>query len=1000
MNPRRPVPQVVFNGKSPAAIPTTRSLSTIPDWFWALLVIALGSAWFARVSLPVIVQAELALGRADFGSARLVATQELRTHARSDRALVVAGSASMAMQDISSAQAYFQRVSSNDPRLDSMAQQYLGRIALNAGHVLRAEELLLKSLHIVPNDAAVQDQLIYLLTLEGRGWEARALALDRLRSGVVTANYLMIVSRHDRSLEMASQYAQRCLAAVPTEPLPRLALAQQAWRDNQTQLAKELLRPVIEKHPGLLEAHALLGQIAAETGTQEEFDQACDRLPPTAQSHPDIWVNRGIAAEKWGRAEGAARCYWEALLLNPNLAGANYRLSQSLVSLGHPEQACPFAERAQKLTKLTLEMSSLSGKSNVEILPSIVSQLESLGRHWEAAGWCHTLLQETNLQPAWARATQARLYGSLTSSSSVTVASHDPARKIDLSRYPLPTRHRDSPPLAPSQLNTPSTRIAFRDDSARLELNFTYLNGAGQGDLESMLEMNGGGIAVLDYDGDHWPDVFFTQGGNLPPAHFDPSCCDQLFRNSGASDGPPVNQPFVNVTNAAGLRDAGFGQGVTVGDFDNDGFPDLYVGNIGTNQLYRNNGDGTFTDATTSSGTQAGGWTSSCVLADFNQDGLPDLYVVTYLGGGNIFQPCNKRVRPRCSPLNYVAEPDRFYLNAGDGRFTDMTANHGLVAPEGRGLGVVAADFDDSRRLSLFVANDMTPNFFFINRTTSPDSIQFDEQALLSGLALDHRGQAKACMGIAAGDFNQDGLLDLFVTNFYRQSNDLYMQEPDHSFRDLSREAKLFDPSFAMLGWGTQSLDADLDGLPDLVVTNGHVHDPVDAKIPYRMPPQFFRNLSGGKFAEVPADQLGEFFQQKLLGRSLARLDWNRDGREDICISHLNDPVTLLTNRTDRPGNFLSLQLIAVNSARDAIGTKVRVTTGAKVTTQQLTAGDGFHASNERQLVFGFGSSTFADSVEVTWPSGLRQEFPHLDFNQKWLLIEQRSPQAISTAQQ
>jgi tetratricopeptide (TPR) repeat protein len=956
--------------------------------------------WYALAVSSRIVQAELALGRGDVRSAIVLAVEELRTHPNSDRALMIAGSASLAMQDFGSAMGYFGQVSANDKRLSARSQRERGQIALNSGHMVLAEELLRKSLLTAPGDSTTLDQLIYLLTLEGRGWEAREMIFDRLRSGAVSVNYLVIAARPDRSLEISTQYSGRCLVVAPDEPLPQLALAQKAWRDNNAPLARELVERVLEKHPELIEAHALLCRVIVETGTSEEFQAVCDRLPETAQGHPEIWSSRGIWAENQGQTEAAARCYWESLQLNPNLPNANYRLSQTLVKLGKPDVAVPFAERAQQLAKLSLEMTSLSNGVDLQTLPEIISQLESLGRDWEAAGWCQMTFPKSGPQPAWAKQAQARLCSRLFASTSYTTPAQDPSRHIDLSHFALPILRNVRHPTAPSLPGSPSkAKIAFQDDASLAGLVFTYQNGASQGNLESMLEMNGGGVAVLDYDGDHWPDVFFTQGGALPPAPFDPAQSDQIFRNrGGTSAGNPATLPFQNVTRAAGIQDVGYGQGVTVGDFDNDGFPDLYVGNIGVNQLYRNQGDGTFLDVTSGSQTPGGGWTSSCVLADFNLDGLPDLYAVTYLGGDGPFTPCNKNVRPRCAPLNYPAEPDRFYLNLGDGRFQDLTEKHGLSASNGRGLGVVAADFDGSRRLSLFVANDMSANFYFHNQTSSPETIQFEEQALLSGLAFDQLGQSKACMGIAAGDYNQDERLDLFVTNFYRQANDLYVQSSDGTFRDRSRESKLFDPSFLVLGWGTQFLDGDLDGHPDLIVANGHVHDPVDPQIPYAMPAQFFHNLGNGMFAELPAEQLGEFFERRLLGRSLARIDWNRDGLDDVCLSNLNEPAALLTNRTDQPGRFLSFRLVAVDTARDAIGAKVRISIGQHVWTQQLTAGDGFQASNERRLVFGLGSQQTVESIEVLWPSGLIQAIGSLSSNREWLLVEKQVPIDVSAS--
>lgn len=998
MKPRKPTPRAAQASGNPG---TTRTMNAARVdsasrgvWIVTFLAIVSTCIWYYIAASSVIVQAELALGRGDILNALGLASQELRTHPDSDRALMVAGSASLARKDLGTAKACFERVSDKRPQLFALAQRESGQIALNAGYPFLAEGLLRRSLQITPNDVQTQNQLIYLLTLEGRIWEARELIFEQLRAGVVSVNYLVLASRPDRILESSTKYAEQCLLNAPHEPLPRLVLAQQAWRENQWQVARRHLEQVLEKHPDLLEAHALLSRMIAESGTPQEFEQVIKQLPPNSQTHPEIWLSQGLFAENHHQTEAAARCFWEALRLNPNLADANSRLARALIALKRPEDAHPFAERAKQLMTLSLELVALTNKYDSQTLPPIISQLESLGRYWEAAGWCQLVLQEKGPPPAWARQTQARLCGNLSSSLSYTAPALDPSRQLDLSHYALPTFHVD-PPLPPSLPQNSGTmaKITFQDDAVSAGLAFTYRNGAAEDDTESMFEMNGGGVAVLDYDGDNWPDVYFTQGGNLPPASLDSTQTDQLFRNrAGKPDGSADNTSFQNVTATAKLRDAGYGQGITVGDFDNDGFADLFIGNIGRSQFYHNNGDGTFSDVTSLTETQAVGWASSCVLADVNQDGWPDLYVVTYLGGDTPYTPCRKRATPRCSPLNYPAEPDRFYLNLGDGRFQDLTGKNGLAAPEGRGLGVVAADFDGSRRLSLFVGNDMSANFFFRNTTTAPDGFQVEEQALLSGLAFDYLGHAKACMGIAAGDYNHDERLDLYVTNFYRQSNDLYTQQPDGTFRDLSREAQLFGPSYLVLGWGTQFLDADLDGFPDLMITNGHVHDPMDLTIPYFMTAQFFRNQGDGKFAEPPLEQLGAYFQQKLLGRSLARLDWNRDGREDVCISHLNDPAALLTNRTRDAGNFLALRLVARNSARDAIGTKIRVSIGEQRITNQLTAGDGFHASNERKLIVGLGSHKVADAVEVHWPSGLQQTFRGLKLNREWLLIEQNMP--------
>ena len=241
------------------------------------------------------------------------------------------------------------------------------------------------------------------------------------------------------------------------------------------------------------------------------------------------------------------------------------------------------------------------------------------------------------------------------------------------------------------------------------------------------------------------------------------------------------------------------------------------------------------------------------------------------------------------APHSFPAEEDRVYLNLGDGRFRDVTQECGAAVPDGKGLGVVAADFDGSRRLSLFVSNDTTPNFFFENQTERPGSpIKLAESAMFKGLAYDSMGRTRACMGVAAADINDNGWMDILVTNFYRESVYLFAQQPDHTFLESEREAGLESLTHEMLSWGTQFLDGELDGHLDLVVASGHINDFSYRNLPYRMRPKYFRNLSGGRFAEVHGSSVGDYHQREVLGRAIARLDWNRDGLEDYCTTHVD----------------------------------------------------------------------------------------------------------------
>ncbi|MGC1275840.1 MAG: CRTAC1 family protein [Planctomycetaceae bacterium] len=558
-------------------------------------------------------------------------------------------------------------------------------------------------------------------------------------------------------------------------------------------------------------------------------------------------------------------------------------------------------------------------------------------------------------------------------------------------------RFRDAPLKRPEatdverRTETPDAPIdsPIRFDVADVGIDFRYFNSADPTTPGArMFEFTGGGVGVLDYDLDGRPDLHFTQGCRWPPDPAQREHLDRLYRNLG--------DRYVDATDAAGIVEPGFSQGLACGDFDGDGFSDLYIANIGPNRLFRNNGDGTFNDVTTTSliseGTRAEAWTTSVALADLNSDGLPELFDVNYVEGHDVFDRiCDHEGFPRiCSPTLFEAQPDRLLLNRGDGRFTDVTAIAGIDGSEGTGLGIAIADFHGTGRLSLFVANDARNNHFYLNETQDPGGLpRFAEQAMRNGLAFDREGRAQACMGVAVGDGDGDGRIDLFVTNYVEESNTLYVQHDGRLFADDSSRAGLSKPSIPMLGFGTQFLDADLDGWEDLVVVNGHVDDFTHQGYDHLMRPQLFRNL-GGRFVELSGDAAGAYFQQNRLGRGLARLDWNGDGRDEFVVSHLDDQASLLSNSSASVGKSLKFHLRATHSARDAVGATVIAEAGRKRLVRQLTAGDGYQASNEPALVFGLGDDEVVDRVTIRWPSGETSGFQHVATGSTWLAIEGR----------
>jgi tetratricopeptide (TPR) repeat protein len=868
-----------------------------------------------------------------------------------------------------------------------------GQALLRFGMADEAEARFQRALRLGPAPGA-QEALCDLFLIEGRHWEARPHLLAQLRLSP-SVGLLRRLAHPGRFVGPEAELA-RFRQVAPEDAGPAVGLALLRLREGKPEQARTLLEEVIRGDGDFLEAHALLGWTLTQLPEGDGAIPAWQAgLPEGAREHPLVWLSLGMWCKARQQPREAARCLWEAVRRDPNNAIANFQLAQVLSASDAPRDALPFQQRADRLLSLERTIETFSDVSpRLDSVRLAAELTEALGRPREAWGWQSVLASLTPDDPA-PRLARARLEALLTGDASPAVDKANPANLIDLSDYPLP--RWDAGGLANATQTpaiTESDAIRFDDQASAAGIEFVYRNGADPSTPGArMFETTGGGVAAWDFDQDGWPDIYLTQGGDWPVEEGQRVHLDRLFRNLGTGR-------FMDVTALSGLGDERFSQGVSAGDYDNDGFPDLYVANIGGNRLYRNLGDGTFLDVSEVAGVSGDSWTTSCLLADVNGDSIPDLYDVNYLEGDDVYERiCSAQGRPAgaCSPRAFQGQPDQLWLGLGDGRFVDHSASIDAALSPGNGLGIVAGMFDESRRLSLFIANDQTPNFLLVNEAPDGDPPLFGDEGLSRGVAVDREGRAQGCMGVAADDLDGDGLLDLFVTNFMGEANALYRAElQGRTFTDISTNTGLAAPSFLMVGFGAQSIDADLDGWPDLIVTNGHVDDFDEEKSPYQMRPQFFRNLAGKRFVELPAESLGPFFDGEYLGRGLARLDWNRDGREDAVISHMNSPAALLTNQTRGAGSFLSLRLRAVDSARDAIGTIVRARVGDRLLTRQLTAGDGYQASNQRQLVFGLGSADRVDQLTVLWPSGLEQTFADLSGGREWVLIEgDATPHAV-----
>jgi hypothetical protein len=522
----------------------------------------------------------------------------------------------------------------------------------------------------------------------------------------------------------------------------------------------------------------------------------------------------------------------------------------------------------------------------------------------------------------------------------------------------------------------PPDRPLFVEAAAASGLTFTHVNGAsGQ---YYMPEQMGAGVALFDYDNDGDLDVFLVQGGPLAPGPptDGPSC--RLFRNdlTVGADGRRSLR-FTDVTEQAGLALRGYGMGVAVGDYDNDGYLDLFVTGLGAATLFHNNGDGTFTDVTAKAGVADTLWSTSAAFVDYDRDGYLDLFVAHYLDfsiAGN--KVCHDALGARdyCSPRAYQPVPSRLYHNDGNGHFTDVTERAGLLKAYGAGLGVATGDYDEDGWLDLYVANDATPNQLWINRRNGT----FADEAVLSGAAFNASGNPEGSMGIASGDFNLDGHEDLFVTNIVGETYALYVNDGHAVFEDARVRTGLAALTAPYTGFGTDWFDYDNDGLLDLFVANGAVNIVESQRgqpMPFKMPNQLFHNV-GGRFEDASA-AAGEIFRRLGLGRGAAFGDLDNDGDVDIVVTNNAGPALVLLNQTienGSPNHWLTLSAQQATGNRFAFGAWIGVERAGKPTLWRRVRTDGSYLSaSDPRVHFGLGAAPAIDAIVVQWPDGHRE---------------------------
>ncbi len=938
-------------------------------------VVGIGVFWWSqsntsgraeRVIRPTVSKARRALEAGQFDAAYKMC-QELLDEERSPEHLILAGECATKAGHFDESIALYDEVSGSAQQ-NVTARWAAGEVCFHVGDASGAIRRLQAAVAIDPKHIYANQRLASLLNSFGRRFEASKYLSVLLRANQMEVDDLLLFGNSEKAFA-ATEEIRRFLAAKPEDPLPSLGTVAALNLEHRGAEAIELAEQVLDKYPDLVEAHAQLG-LALEMAQPQRLVDWSLGLPKEAEEHPTIWGIRARMLEDI--SSGAAiRCYCSALMLRSDYLQAHLELARLLKLSGREPLANRIASRANKVQRANIAMEQIyTAKRYPGPMEEAARMSLQLGRYWEAAAWS-AYARSLDASLAWPLQLMTELQAVATFDAEAPVRS-DPefesllssiAQQSELKSWEQYAELLRGRADAATDVEIEVGAILLEDVASDSGLDFSFDNNSG-GAVEGrkIFEITGGGVGVLDFDLDGWPDTYLAQAGTLG-GQLESRPNDQLFRNVASQVG---EFRFTEITDAARVLERNFSQGVACGDVDGDGFEDIYVCNVFSNSLLLNQGDGTFLDASALL-PEDKTWTCSAAIADLDNDGLPEIYDANYVDGpDHLTRICRVDGIPRgCPPLVFNPAADRL-LSPVDGRWKQSN----IQIKDSNSLGVTVFRLHGDSQPSIFVAVDQQANLLL--RGDGPLE-SFQDEALVSGLAYDEAGSAQACMGIATGDVNKDGRIDLMVTNFVLEHNTFYLQQ-DGYFEDGSLRSQTMQLTKPMLGFGCQFADLQRDGNLDVLLLNGHIDDHTHVDIPEEMPAQLFVGSGNAAFKPADPETSGELLREPRLGRALAVGDFNRDGLQDFVASYLESPASLFANRSKSQQAFVNLRLVGVRSSRTACGTEVRLShDGEEIGMQQLTTGDGYQSSNERLLSFTIPADVDQITIEIDWIGGLKE---------------------------